>query len=269
VTAGELPRTEGSGTNGSADTVPSSGTYVAGVRRALQFPGAHSASEDSGAAMFLLSAFGMLGVVHSSESGADFATLDLKSNAAGFSHAWSNEIDGRAGGQIYASFTRNWSAVVQVISEQKFDNPYTPHVELTNINYQITLDLIVRFGWNPLPNFLVTEQRKVGYANTWVRRPLEIYKLAAVSGNDGVDVTYKRHIGAVTQSLIGTYALASATQPDDGTDKARRSWVVADSVEYGAVTAHVNLQTDRYNAWMTPLALALDSAPTAQRTSRI
>jgi hypothetical protein len=204
--------------------------------------GAHSAGDDSDVPLFALSGFGTVGVVHSSESHADFATSLLRPNGAGFSHEWSDDVDSKVGGQIIASFAKDFTAVVQVISEQRFDNTYTPYLEWANIKYQVTPDLSVRLGRTVSPNFLVTEQRKVGYANPWLRPPLEIYNLVPISGNDGVDATYKLHIGAVTQSLLATYGRTSATQPDGSTDKATRSWVIADTVEYGAMTAHLTYQ---------------------------
>jgi hypothetical protein len=167
-------------------------------------PGAHRLSEVADAAVFPLGGFGMLGIAHPSELRADCLTSLLKPNGAGFSHDWGNDVDGRAGGQIKASVTKNWSEVVQVISEKDFDNRYSPHAEWANINHRITPDLNVRLGRGVLPNLLATEQRKVGYANTWVKPPLEIYNFVPVSGDGGFDVTYKRHIKAVTQSLIGT-----------------------------------------------------------------
>src|SRR5476649_776254 len=66
---------------------------------------APAAVKDPGASMFLFSAFGTLGIVHSSEDRADFTDGIFKPNGAGYTRPWSPDVDSRVGGQVIGNFT--------------------------------------------------------------------------------------------------------------------------------------------------------------------
>src|ERR1700729_15994 len=88
---------------------------------------------DSNQSMFSFSGFGTLGVVHSNEHDADFTSTIFKPNGAGYSHDWSPAVDSLIGAQVIANFTPRLSAMLQVTSQQNYDNTYTPRVEWANI----------------------------------------------------------------------------------------------------------------------------------------
>lgn len=111
---------------------------------------------------------------------------------AGFTHAWSTDVDSRLGAQVTAHLTRKLAAVVQFIAEQNYDNTYRPHVKWANIKYQFTPEASVRIGRSVQLTFLFSDTRKVGYANPWIRVPSEVYFLVPISNGDGVDASYKR-----------------------------------------------------------------------------
>lgn len=150
--------------------------------------------------VFSFSGFGTLGVAHSSEDQADFIASPLQESGAGYSHDWAANIDSRFGAQINADFGR-LSAVMQGISEQKSDGSFSPRFEWLNIRYAITPDLSIRAGRIVLPSFLVSDYRKVGYANPWVRPPIELYSLVPVSTSDGVDASYRFELGEWTHTV--------------------------------------------------------------------
>jgi hypothetical protein len=207
---------------------------------ALAMYAAGARADDPEAPKFSFSAFGTLGVVHSSEYNADFTSSVIKPNGAGYTHAWSPDVDSRIGGQVIADFTRQISAVVQVIVEQRYDNSYTPTVEWANIKYQFTPDISIRAGRTVLPVFLVSDYRKVGYANPWVRPPVEVYTLVPISNSDGVDASYRVRVGEFTNTLQGTYGNSDTKLPaDGGTAKARNAWGLSYTGEYGAATVHI------------------------------
>jgi hypothetical protein len=88
-----------------------------------------------------------------------------------------------------------------VISEQNYDNTYTPHVEWANVKYQFTPDLSVRCGRTALPIFMVTDSREIGYANPRVRPPDELYRIVPVRSIDGADASYRVSLGPATNTL--------------------------------------------------------------------
>ena len=116
-------------------------------------------ADDAGAPIFSFSGFGTLGEVHSSQDQADFTSTPFKPSGAGFSHAWSADVDSVIGAQVNANFTPRLSAVVQVVSEQNYDNSYRPHVEWANIRYEFTPDFSVRAGRTALPVLMVSDTR--------------------------------------------------------------------------------------------------------------
>ena len=153
-----------------------------------------------------VSGFGTLGLTHASLRQADYTTSVLKKSGAGASHPWSVDVDSRFGAQLDLTLARRWSAVVQVVSEQRLDNTYRPQVEWANIKYQLTPELALRVGRIALPMFLTADYRKVGYAYPWVRPPVEGYGALPISSSDGIDATLHWGIGRVhnvTQAVYG------------------------------------------------------------------
>jgi len=197
-------------------------------------------ADDPDTPTYSFSGFGTLGTVHSSEVNADFVSNvgTLVPNGAGHSRAWSIDLDSRIAAQLTASFTNQLTGVMQVISEQRADNSYTPKIEWANIKYAFTPDFSVRVGRTVLPVFLTSDYRKVGYANPWVRPPIEVYNLVPISNNDGVDVTYHLHTGDVTNTVQGLYGTKVTTTVSGATVKAVDTFDTSDTLEYGALTLH-------------------------------
>lgn len=209
---------------------------------------------DSGQSMFAFSAFGTVGVVHSSEDRADYTASPLAPNGAGFTHDWSPDIDSRLGAQVIAHFTPQLSAMLQVISEQNYDKTYKPHVEWANIAYRPTPEFSVRLGRIVLPTFLLSDTRKVGYGNPWARPPVEFYGLDPIFDSDGADVNYKMHVGGVVNTLVGTFGNGRFRAPGGSEFEIRHLWVIADSVEYESLTLHIAYQASSFTyAALDPL----------------
>ncbi len=211
-------------------------------------------SDDSVSPIFTFSGFGTFGGVHSSESRADFTSTTLKPNGAGFTRQWSFDVDTLIAGQVTANFTPELSAVLQILAEQNYNNTYLPQVQWANIKYQITPDLSVRAGRIVLPIFLFSDVRKVGYAFPWVRPPIEVYGLVPVDDSDGVDVSYRLRIGDFANTVQGNYGETQVKLPDGGTAKARNSWGLSYTGEYGAATVRATYnRTDLSLDSFTPL----------------
>jgi Gram-negative porin len=199
-------------------------------------------ADDAPPSMFTFSGFGTLGLVHSSEPNADFVANAFQPSGAGFSRGWSADVDSRLGAQVTANFTPQISAMVQVIAELRDDNTYTPDVEWANVKYRFTPDFSVRVGRIAFPSFLVSDYRNVGYANPWVRPPLEVYSLVPVDANDGVDASYRFQAGEFTNTVQLTYGQRDIREVSGSIDKARRVWSISDTVERGALTVRATYQ---------------------------
>src|ERR1700678_1591343 len=208
----------------------------------LWYPAGVRAAGDLEPSMFSFSGFGTLGVVHSSDHDAHFTSIIFKPHGAGYSHDWSPDVDSLIGAQVVANFTPRLSAMLQVISQQNYTNTYTPHVEWSNIKYELTPDASIRVGRTVLAALLLSDTHNIGYAIPWVRPPLELYSLVPIDTSDGIDASYRWHIGNVVQTFVGTYG-ATTTKLTTGVDAdARRQWNISDTLEYGAATLRIAYQ---------------------------
>jgi len=195
--------------------------------------------------MFSFGGFGTAGVVHSSIDAADFVADSLEGSGAGYSRRWSAAVDSLLGLQVTATINTQLSAVLQVISEQNYDKNFSPHVEWANIKYQFTPDFSVRVGRTAQPAFMVTDSRNVGYANPWVRPPVEVYNLDPVTSNDGIDLSYRMPIGAATNTLQFTAGRSDFSVPGSGPDggggvASHQQLLLDDTLEQGFATLRVS-----------------------------
>ena len=206
-----------------------------------------AAAEDPPSSRFSFQGYATLGFVHSSEDRADFLGSLLLKNGAGHTRDWSLEVDSRVGGQATATISSKLSAVVQLVAEQRADGSFAPHIEWANLKYQLTPDASVRIGRIVVPSFLVSDFRKVGYANVWIRPPTEVYALVPVTTNDGLDASYRLQAGGFTHTFQGIFGQSSTKLPDGGTARARNAWGLTASSERGALSARLAyVQTDLF-----------------------
>jgi Gram-negative porin len=189
---------------------------------------------------FRFSGFGTVSAVHSNERQADFVGSSGQPNGAGFTRSTSLDPDSKLGGQVNAAFTRQWSAVVQVVAQDRYDNSYTPQLEWANVKYQLSPELSVRLGRTVTPTFMVSDSRLVGYANPMVRPPREVYGQNPLTSNDGVDATYRSTIGSVNNSFQAIFGGTTLKLPGNGTAKSKSTWSFNDSIDYGALTLRLS-----------------------------
>lgn len=195
--------------------------------------------------MFTFGGFGTLSAVHANTRDADFTSTSLRPDGAGYTRRWSPAVDSRLGAQLGATFNKQWSGVLQVTSQPLLDGSYRPHVEWFNLKYQITPDLAVRLGRITLPMFLAADYRKVGYAYTLVRPPLEVYNSIPISSSDGVEVSYRWRSGAFKHRAQVTYGYNELRLTDDYRSKARALAALTYSAETGALTVRASAITAR------------------------
>lgn len=218
-------------------------------------------AEETGPSIFSVSGFGTVGMVHSSEHQADYTNSPwYKPVGAGYNQNWSADVDSRLGLQLDANFTPQLSAVVQAISQLRYDNTYTPSLEWANIKYEFSPDSSIRLGRIVMSTFLASDYRNVGYAVPWVRPPLDLYNMMPVDTNDGGDVSYRFHFGEATNTVQGFYGVDNLKSPGNAYDPAiannpaRNSWGVFNTFESGPTILrlayqHSNLSLDGVNAF--------------------
>ncbi|WP_332878163.1 hypothetical protein [Massilia sp. S19_KUP03_FR1] len=191
--------------------------------------------------MLTVSGFGTIGEVHSSLKTADYVADVFQPNGAGYTRSSALGVDSKVALQIDAKLLDNLSAVVQLVSRNRVNRNYLPSVEWANIKYAITPELSVRLGRTAMPTFMNSETRLVGFANPWLRPPIETYSLRSTTNSDGVDVSYRHAFGSVnntTQLWYGKTEVASvgSTGVVSNGVRAEKILGIADTVDYGALT---------------------------------
>lgn len=157
-------------------------------------------AQDAGQHMFKVSGFGTLGAVYSSEKNGDFTSRNGQPDGAGFTRSVAFGPDSKLGLQVDARFSDRFSAVVQGVSEYRYDGSYDPYLNMAQLKFKVTPSLELRAGRMPFQAYLVSDYQKVGYAFPWVRLPIEMYRFNPMSYFDGGDLAWQHNLGNVAFS---------------------------------------------------------------------
>ena len=168
-------------------------TPLAALLAAMAMP-AQAQSND----MFTFSGFATVGVVGTNTDGAHYV---MPGQVRGATKDFSGEVDSKLGLQLNGRFSPMFSGTVQLLSKQNGDGNFTPGLEWGFLKAQLTQGVAVRAGRMGAPFFAVSDFRDVGYANTWLRPPLEVYGQVPFSHFDGADLSYQTSLGGATVNL--------------------------------------------------------------------
>lgn len=214
-----------------------------GCAMAMAWASGHATADDLDTRMWKLSGFGTLGMVHANTDTADFSSSVLKASGAGASGRWSGDVDSRLGAQLDVAIMPQWSAVLQIISEQQYNNSYRPHVEWANIKYQITPDLSLRVGRVALPVFMAAEHRKVGYVYSAVRQPVEVSGGLPITSSDGADLSWRWRTGDMLHTTRFQYGTTDMSLAETTRLSARRIMGLSESLDVGSLSLRASAIT--------------------------
>lgn len=190
------------------------------------------------------SGFGTLGVTHNNSRDADFIANRFQPNGPGRSAATMFGVDTKAGVQGTAQIGKDLSAVVQAVTDHRYDNSYAPRFEWANLKYQMTRDSYVRVGRVVASVFMVSDYRNVGYAQTMVRMPVEVYGQNPISYLDGVDLGYRTGLAGGTLSVVATTGRVKTT-PQTGLEAAGHGSLLNFTYEQGNSTYRIGYFKDK------------------------
>jgi hypothetical protein len=191
------------------------------------------------------SGYGTAGVVHSDYDQADYLVDAFKPSGPGHTRSWDPEVDSRLAGQVAAQFSPRFSGVVQVLMQQRHDDTWKPRVEWANLTWHVTEDFNLRAGRVVLPVFMLTDTRKVGYANPWVRPPVEMYSMVPVTSNDGVEASWRVAAGDTRTTFQATTGRSDSPFPSAsgfsaGEAEARNLMKLAATIERGPLSVRID-----------------------------
>jgi len=220
-------------------------TSIPACAGAVLFALGGAACADTGAPAWKFSGFGTVGVVHSNEAQADFTASIMKGDGAGRTANWSRHVDSKLGAQVDLVFNPGWSAVLQVVTEQRLDYSYRPRVEWANVKYQATPELALRLGRIALPMFIAADYRKVGYAYPWVRTPVEVYGVLPLTNSDGADLSWHWNGEALRSTSQVFYGRNDLPLYDGARLRSHGIAGLSHTVERGAFSARASIITSR------------------------
>ncbi len=195
--------------------------------------GGTAQANDDEKPMFTFASYGTLALTYSSEDKAEYNSSLLSSGGVGDSQSWGGEVDSRIGAQLTSNLGNDFSAVVQLVFERRYDSSWQPTVEWANVKYQLNPDFKLRLGRIALPNFLDADYRKVAYATPWVRMPVELNNLVPITNSDGLDLNYRQRWGEVQNTIQAAVGTAKIRYPGNGHANVSAIRAISDTLEYG------------------------------------
>ncbi len=154
---------------------------------ALAQPAAHAATQLTDGLTF--SGFGTLGYVTANSDEGDFRR---EAQPDGARKSGSLKVDSNLGLQLSYKATDWLSATVQSLTMERVSKDMTTHIEWAYVKAMPIEGLSVRAGRMSLPNFLVSDSRRVGYANSWLRPANEVYGVDLLNGGlTGLEASYR------------------------------------------------------------------------------
>lgn len=183
-----------------------------------------------------ISGFGTAALTTSDDDRAEFVRPN---QASGVADKVRTGVDSNLG--LQADYTVNdWlSLTAQGLVRQDAEDHYGAELSWAFAKFRISDALSVRVGRVGLPVFMISDYRNVGYANTMLRPPAEVYSQVPFNSVDGADVTWRHDIG--NTSLTSQLAIGSIKTPLAGDIHVRGKEIVALNVvaENGPFTLRV------------------------------
>jgi hypothetical protein len=143
---------------------------------------------------FRMSGFGTIGA---SRSSTDDAIYNSPGQGGGSTTRASFNPDSKLAVQGNYRITPTVSATGQVLVKYNELGQYQPAMSWAFANWQAAPNMNFRAGKLVAPIFMISDFRDVGYANTVVRPPLDVYGQVPASNIDGVDGSYQLNLGDV------------------------------------------------------------------------
>ncbi len=158
------------------------------------------AQDGSGFPAVKVSGFGTAAVTYSDNGHAEFARPN---QAEGSSRDLRTGIDSNLGLQADMPVNSWLSLTAQGLVRRDAEASWGAELTWAFAKARLSDEVSVRVGRVGLPVFMISDYRNVGYANTLLRPPAEIYSQVPFNSIDGLDVTWQHSFGdtSVTSQL--------------------------------------------------------------------
>jgi hypothetical protein len=162
---------------------------------ALALPLAVSSAYAQDSSPVRISGFGTAALTWSDTDKAEFARPN---QASGVKKDPRTGVDSNLGLQADYSVNSWLSVTGQGLVRKDGEDNYGAELTWAFAKAKISDQLSVRVGRLVLPTFMISEYRNVGYANTFLRPPQEVYSQVPLNSVDGADLTWQQAYGDTT-----------------------------------------------------------------------
>lgn len=184
-----------------------------------------------------ISGYGTAALTMADTDNAQFARPN---QASGAGRTARTGVDSNVGLQANVTVNPWLSATVQGLARKDGENDFGAELAWAFAKAKVSDSFSVRVGRMGLPVFMISDYRNVGYANTMLRPPGEMYSQVPLNSIDGIDGTYQFSAGdtsVTTQLALGRTKATLATGPDSTVHVEGKSIVALNVVaEHGPVT---------------------------------
>lgn len=139
-----------------------------------------------------ISGFGTVGVAKSNTDDVKFARYN---QADGVGDSARIGLDTNLGLQATYKINDWLSGTAQVLTRKATEHSFTTDLTWAFLKARINDEVSVRVGRVVVPTFLISDYQNVGYANTMMRPPIEMYSQNPIENSDGADINYQHAFG--------------------------------------------------------------------------
>lgn len=139
-----------------------------------------------------ISGFGTVGYAATNTNDAEFRANPRQHKGATKSGDWGS--DSRLGLQANVTFNDVFSAVGQLYISRR-DGDSSPDAEWLFVQADLVDWASLRAGRMVLPAFMLSDFRHVGYAQHWLRAPVEVYGALNTTSFDGLQAIFRHELG--------------------------------------------------------------------------
>jgi len=160
-----------------------------------------------------ISGFGTGALTRTNTDQAEFKQGD---QASGVGKSARTGVDSNFGIQATAKWSNTISFTAQgLVRKNGPTDVYSAELAWAFAKIKLNDDFSIRLGRVGLPTYMISDVRYVGYANTMLRPPNELYRQVGVSNADGGDVLYQHGFGETTVTAQAQIGRAKEQFPGD------------------------------------------------------
>ncbi|HMN44144.1 MAG TPA: hypothetical protein PKE27_06220 [Povalibacter sp.] len=193
------------------------------------------------------------------QTDTDLAQVGYVGQPEGIDEDGSFKADSKLGVQVTARFNDMFSATVQGVAYTDLTSNWEPHLDWAYIKFQPVSNLSARVGYMRAPTFMFSDSVFIGYANSWIRTPMEVYNLTPVYQLRGADLLWRQSVGAVTVSVQPYYGDSELEAGDPATTVDVKEWYgLAASAEMGSFMVRAGYGRQKLDTVNAQLAGVID-----------